>query len=247
MEFRTRSSARRLRQALLPAMALLAALSLTVTAGMYGNADTLDKLFGRGARTVTAVGGTQHLDTAYYGQRYGSKQESLAAATALSRQISGEGIVLLKNDGLLPLGEGTAVSPFGLRYALPFYGGTGSSAIDSGEGRVATPADGLGAAFARVNAVLEGRYAQALGSGGSPADNGQAAVCRPIENPTAGQALYEFAPPVYQGTEESCAGTVGIVFIGRQSGENQDASTAPYDDGTPHMLAPTAAELDTVA
>ena len=131
MEFRTRSSARRLRQALLPAMALLAALSLTVTAGMYGNADTLDKLFGRGARTVTAVGGTQHLDTAYYGQRYGSKQESLAAATALSRQISGEGIVLLKNDGLLPLGEGTAVSPYydSLLGKLIVFAGTREEAL----------------------------------------------------------------------------------------------------------------------
>lgn len=247
MEHRTRPDARRLRQVLLPAMALLTALAVTVTAGMYANAGALDKLFGRGGRTVTAVGGAQHPDTAYYEQRCGSKKESLAAASALSRQISDEGVVLLKNDGLLPLGENAAVSPFGLRYALPFYGGTGSSAIGSGEGRVASPADGLSAAFSQVNAVLEERYAQALGGGGALADNGQIAVCRPAGAPAGDQALYEFAPSVYQGTEGSCAGTVGVVFLGRQTGENQDAATVPYDDGTPHMLAPTAAELDAVA
>lgn len=227
-------------------MALITALAVTVSAGMCSNADTLDRLFGRGARTVTAVGNAEYLDTTYYEQRYDSKKEALAAATALSRQISDEGIVLLKNDGLLPLGEDTAVSPFGLRYALPFYGGTGSSAIDSGEGRVSTPSDGLSAAFAQVNPVLEGRYAQALGGGEELEGNGQIAACRPITAPVEGQTLYEFVPLVYQGTEGSCAGTVGIVFIGRQAGENQDASTSVYDDGTPHMLALTAAELDTV-
>ena len=247
MEYGMRPDARRLRQVLLPVMALLTALAFTVTAGMCANADTMDKLFGRGTRTVTAVSGTQHLDTAYYEQRYDGKKETLAAAAALSRQIGDEGIVLLKNDGLLPLEQDTAVSPFGLRYALPFYGGTGSSAIGSGEGQVATPAEGLSAAFSQVNADLEGRYAQALGAGGALAENGQIAVCRPLRENDGGQALYEFAPAVYQGTEDSCAGTVGVVFIARQTGENQDASTAVYDDATPHMLAPTAAELDTVA
>lgn len=247
MEHRTWPTARRLRQVLLPVMALLVALAVTVSAGMCSNADTLDRLFGRGARTVTAVSDAEQLDTAYYEQRYANKKEALAAATTLSRQISDEGIVLLKNDGLLPLSEDTVISPFGLRYVLPFYGGTGSSAIDSGEDRVSTPSDGLSAAFAQINPVLEGRYAQALGAGASLAENGQITACRPTAAAMEGQALYEFAPSVYQGTEDSCAGTVGIVFIGRQAGENQDASTSVYNDGTPHMLAPTAAELDTVA
>ncbi len=247
MEHRTWPTARQLRQVLLPLMALLTALAFTVTMGMCANADTLDKLFGRGTRTVTAVSDSEHLDTAYYEQRYDSKKEALAAATTLSRQISDEGIVLLKNDGLLPLGETTPISPFGLRYALPFYGGTGSSAIESDESRAATPADGLAAAFTRVNAVLTERYAQALGSGPELANNGQIAACHPVGDPAGEQVLYEFAPSVYQGTEDSCAGTVGVTFIGRQTGENQDASIALFNDGTPHMLFPTAAELDMIA
>ena len=239
-------NARRLRQILLPVMALITALAVTASVGMCSNADTLDRLFGRGNRTVSTVSNAEYLNATYYEQRYGNKKEALAAATALSRQISDEGIVLLKNDGLLPLGEDIAVSPFGLRYALPFYGGTGSSAIDSGEGRVSTPSDGLSAAFAQINPVLEERYAQALGGGEDLSDNKQITVCRPVTDPVEGQTLYEFSPSVYQGTEDSCAGTVGIVFIGRQTGETQDASTSVYDDETPHMLALTAAELDTI-
>lgn len=247
MERRIWPNARRLRQILIPVMALLTALAITVTIGMHSNADTLDNLFGQGNRTVIAVGDAEHLNAVYYEQRYTSKKEALIAASALSRQISDEGIVLLKNDGLLPLGEETAISPFGLRYALPFYGGVGSSAIDSGEGRVATPADGLSAAFARVNTDLEARYSQALGGGAGLLENGQIMVCNPITAPVEGQTLYEFAPSVYQGTEDSCAGTVGVVFIGRQTGENLDASTSVYDDGTPHMLALTTAEQNTIA
>lgn len=247
MKHRIWPSARQLRRALFPMMAILTALATTMTIGMRANADTLDKLFGRGTRTVTSVNDAEQWDAVYYEQRYTNKKEALAAASALSHQISDEGIVLLKNDGLLPLGENTPISPFGLRYTLPFYGGTGSSAIDSGEGRVSTPSDGLTAAFSHINTELEERYAQALGGGMDLPGNRQIVAAHPLVNPAEGQALYELAPSVYQGTEDSCTGTVGLVFIGRQTGENLDASTSVYDDGTPHMLALTTAERDTIA
>lgn len=41
---------------------------------------------------------------------------------------------------------------------------------------------------------------------------------------------------------ESCKDTVGIVFLGRASGEGGDLYTLEYDDGTPHQLAVTKAE-----
>lgn len=44
MKHRAPPGARRLRQVLLPLMALLTALAVTLTMGMYANADTLDKL-----------------------------------------------------------------------------------------------------------------------------------------------------------------------------------------------------------
>ena len=59
-----------------------------------------------------------------------------------------------------------------------------------------------------------------------------------------GCALYEFSPSVYEGAEADCAGTVGVVFFGRQTGENLDAWSGAYDDGTAHMLALTSSERE---
>lgn len=247
MERQNRVRARQLRRILFPVMAMLTALAITVTIGMRSNAETLDMMFGQGKRIVTAISDTENLNAIYYDQHFASKKEAEIAATAVSQQISDEGIVLLKNDGLLPLTEDTVISPFGLRYVLPFYGGSGSSAIDCSEERVCPPPEGLSASFAHRNTVLEERYAQALASGSELTENEQIAVCCPVTAFVEGQMLFEFAPSVYQETEESCAGTVGVLFIGRQTGENVDASTSVYDDGTPHMLSLSAAEQDTLS
>lgn len=163
-------SAKGRRRALYPAMALLAALAVTVNIAIHTNADAMDRLFGGGGRQIAAV---------------------------------------------------------------------------SGGGRVSTPADGLREASLQVSADLEERYAHALGAGADLEKNSWIAAARPIG--TEGQPLYEFSPALYQGLEGVCAGTVGLVFIGRQTGENQDAWTGAYDDGTPHMLTLTAAERGAVA
>ncbi len=49
--------------------------------------------------------------------------------------------------------------------------------------------------------------------------------------------INEFNPSIYTGTEASCAGTVGVVFIGRFGGESADLFKGEYTDGTPHQLA----------
>lgn len=56
-------------------------------------------------------------------------EESIANATELCETISEEGIVLLKNDGILPLKAGTKVNTFGWSATNPVYGGTGSGAL----------------------------------------------------------------------------------------------------------------------
>lgn len=58
--------------------------------------------------------------------------------------------------------------------------------------------------------------------------------------------IYEFNPQVYEGTEDSCRDTVGIVYIGRIGGEGANILATPYYDGTPHNLALTEYEKETV-
>ena len=243
----TKAGFRRLRRTLLPIMALLLALSCTLTVGMYANASTLNGLFGRGGRTVRPLEQSEDLDADYYVQAYASKPEALEAALALSLQISDEGTVLLKNDGLLPLPAGTVLSPMGLRYCLPYYGGSGSSAIGSDADHTVTPAQGLRTAFSAFNTALEERLFQAAGAAESPADNPNLTAARPLSGEVEENTLYEFSASVYEDLGASCAGTVGVVFLGRQTGEDCDASISPYDDGTPHMLSLTAAERETLS
>lgn len=240
----TKSGIRRLRRTLLPIMALLLALSCTLTAGMYVNASTLNGLFGRGGRTVRPLEQSEDLDADYYVQAYSSKAEALEAARGVSLQISNEGIVLLKNNGLLPLSDSAVLSPMGLRYCLPYYGGGGSSAIGSDEKHTVTPAQGLHSAFSSFNTALEERLFQAAGEAGSPADNPALTAARPLNNAMEKNTLYEFSASVYGDLGDTCSGTVGVVFLGRQTGEDCDASVSHYDDGTPHMLSLTAAEQD---
>lgn len=235
------SRKRRLR-ALLPAMAMLLALDLTVSAGMLTNADTLDLMFGKGAQTV--VGSAVSVEAEYYTKEYETAAEALAAATEVSRRISDEGVVLLKNDGLLPLDGQAELTPLGLRCFAPYYGGLGSSIISTEAEDVVSPLEGLALSFDNINEPLVRRQSDALAQGVSKEN---AALCchTPLDVfADPGCALYEFSPSVYEGAEADCAGTVGVVFFGRQTGENLDAWSGAYDDGTAHMLALTSSERE---
>ena len=240
MEKSLKISTKTLRRGLAPAMALLLALTLTVSAGMWANSAALDDYFGRGARTITVVEGSGGWDRTYYPRLYANARESRAAAAALSRTVSDEGIVLLKNDGLLPLSPSAEISPFGLRYVDPYYGGAGSSAIDPGADYVVTAQEGLHRAFGRINAALEEKLLQAYEPGTDPAGNPGITAAVPLDGGEG--VIHEFDSALYQGTESACSGTVGVVFVGRRTGESADAHAGAYSDGTPHMLALTAAE-----
>ena len=237
----------KLRRIVIPILALVLSLTLTVNLGVYLNPSSLDLLFGKGQRTVTQMEKTARLDTQYYPQLYPNPGRAREAAVQVAERISDEGIVLLKNNGLLPLAERTRISPFGLRYALPFYGGRGSGTIDTGEDYIVTPQEGLHEVFQRINTPLEERLLQAAAAADMEA-NPYVLSTAPLHAPDLSSAiLYELDAGLYNGLEEDCAGTVGVVFLGRQTGEDCDAYTGVYRDGTPHMLALTKAERATLA
>lgn len=58
------------------------------------------------------------------------KEETTEKAKAVAKEISGEGIVLLENQGLLPLASGTRLNLFGWASANPVYGGSGSGGLN---------------------------------------------------------------------------------------------------------------------
>ncbi len=58
--------------------------------------------------------------------------------------------------------------------------------------------------------------------------------------------LYEFPSDIYVPAADSCTQTTGLVFIGRDAGEGGDLKTDGYADGTPHELALSQNEKDTI-
>ena len=59
--------------------------------------------------------------------------------------------------------------------------------------------------------------------------------------------LYQYDPSIFSGTEDSCADTTGLVFIGRDAGEGGDLKFDAYADGTPHQLTLSKSEKEIIS
>ncbi len=213
-------------------------LAFNVLGQVYGS--VLDQHFGFGRAIFSAAPGG---DALYYGSPPVDDAETLAHAHSISKRITDEGIVLLKNNGLLPLAPGCTVTPLGYRFLFPVYGGTGSGHASVTEGWVCTPEKGLRAHFTLNESVLS-----ALAKASPLLITAEGIIPADTEDPDGSSgAVCEFAPGTYQGLSDSCRDTVGIVFIGRIGGESDNYSTHPLADGTPHVLALTETEKQMVA
>lgn len=85
--------------------------------------------------------------------------EAAAEATDLCQEIAEEGIVLLKNEGLLPLDGVDSLNVFGWASTNAVYGGTGSGSISDAYEKV-TLLQGLENAGFKVNSELTDFYTE---------------------------------------------------------------------------------------
>lgn len=205
----------------------------------------LNSYVSTGKSSVQNPAETVDWDTDYYDVRYASADEAKEAAYAVARKIQNEGTVLLANDGVLPLDEGSTVRPFGYAYENPIYGQltTGGSAKMAKD--PVTPEQGL-SAFAIDTAAVDAMHAA-----------GEPMVTVEAEGTSAaGEAgsmlggdckLYEYDAAIYDDLAAADAGTTGIVFITRAGQEGQDQKFDAYEDGTPHYLALSANEKGAIA
>lgn len=84
-------------------------------------------------------------------------EENVASATQLCENIADEGIVLLDNDGTLPMAKNSKLNVFGWASTNPFYGGTGSGALSDAYPTV-TLLEGLKNAGFELNTELSDFY-----------------------------------------------------------------------------------------
>lgn len=90
----------------------------------------VDLYLGGGEMIVTKTEGSEDWESDYYALDYKDKKETVEAANTLVEEIEAEGIVLLKNNGALPLSTPAKVTLLGRGAADPVYGGSGSGSVD---------------------------------------------------------------------------------------------------------------------
>ncbi len=228
----------------IPIMAVFLAFAVVLTTVTNYFTSSLDTFLGKGRKSVTTPAGTKGWDADYYDFASSNQEEALQNSAAVAEQIADEGIVLLKNDGLLPLSSSDGVTPFGYRYLNPVMSGSGSGSTNTTADYVYTAERGLTEAFTNVNQAVVDAMKQATPTEITPVaasgEGGQTAFLGASVN------IAEYPVETYAGLEDTCKDTTGIVFVGRASGEGGDLYTHEYSDGTPHQLALTSLEKATL-
>lgn len=155
-------------------------------------------------------------------------EETNAESARIAEDIMGEGIVLLENEGLLPLSETKNVNLFGWESINPAYGGAGSGGINDLY-EIVSLVKGLENAGFTVNQDLVDFY------NGYGADKPEMSIQK--------QSWTLPEPPVSAYPQELVQGArefsgVAAIVISRKAGEGHndipmDVSKASYDNNSP--------------
>ena len=247
---------------LLPIIAIIAILAivLSVAANIYSA--SLDMVLGRGKRHIVNVDNVSAEATEYYKPKFPNpeagtlqnadppteieeKSRNEAAKTAL--KVAEEGVTLLKNDGVLPLAKNSKVTPFGYRYISPVWGGSGSAATNMNFDYVVTAEEALAMNYTVNDTVVaKMKAAEPLELAGDTTKAPSTATWS--NSGSTNMAIFEYDPSIYTGTESSCTGSVGVVFIGRLGLEGNDMWAFPYEnDVAAHSLQLTTQEKAAIA
>ena len=235
-----RMNGRKFRLITVPLMVLVLILNLAISVASTQLSSTLDTYLGGGTIAKKSPKGTEKWDTDYYEEKYADNAESKQAAYETAERVMEEGTVLLKNNGILPLKEGSVITPFGRGYLDPIYGQLTSGGSAKWVVDPVTPEQALSSTYEICQAAVEKMNAAENPEGLKEAEG-------TTEAGASGSMLggnsfiYEYAPSVYDGMDD-VTGTTGMVFISRAGQEGSDKKYDAYEDGTPHYLAFTENE-----
>ena len=225
-------------------MALILAFSIVVNVLALGQFDNILTQFFRKSPDSLA-GDTLGADVDYYESDFGSAAELYAYEEEVVAEIAQEGVTLLKNDGVLPLAEGTTLSLFSHSSVDLVSGGSGS-----GSGSFELTAklkEGLEGAGLKVNESLWNFYESGAGSsytrGIGVINYGSGADWRINECPlsviTADHSL-----------TSTFGGTTAMFVLSRTGGEGGDEArdmAAFGGKSGQHYLEPDETELEIIS
>lgn len=90
----------------------------------------VNNYLGYGTYEIQSNPNTTSWDSTYNKMDYNSSDEALNAALAAAENVEAEGMVLMKNNGTLPLSKGASVTMLGRFAADPVFGGSGSGSVN---------------------------------------------------------------------------------------------------------------------
>ena len=192
-------------------------------------------------------------DAVYYESDFSSVEELEAHDREIAEQLTGEGAVLLKNNGALPLSAGDKVSTLSHSSVDIVTCGTGSADIDTSN--APTLKEALEEVGLEVNPTLWDFYTTGAGADyvrtpGKGVSLGDRAAWHINEVPISLYGTNVEAADVAAGAEitdvrSSFAeyGDAAIVTISRVAGEGADLEYGDYTDGT-NVLSLTQEERD---
>ena len=194
-----------------------AGLPLALTLGSAALALAVALPFSHGSELLA---GYSQIQKKYF-PGHNSMSEVLDAAAELNEELAEEGMVLLKNDGKLPLKRGSWVSVFGTHASGLHGGSTGAIA-----GAIETVPESLEAAGYKVNPTLKAFYEKNGSSGSS--------------GPMSSGGNYTVEPTGFTGIEKASYQTYrdcAVVVLARTGGEGSDVSTNIGEQATEEEIA----------
>lgn len=228
----------------IPILSVIVVLLIVVTVGMNMFSSVMDTYIGRGERVEVPLEGTEGWDSQYNKTDYTTGAEAKAAGITVANKVVDEGVILLKNDGVLPLAKQSTVVPFGYRYIEPVLGqpSSGGAAKWILESERTLPEAGL-TDFVINNSAADRMVGEPAGLAEAPGTS----TAGDTGSPLGGNSyIYEYPASIYDGLA-AIPNSTALVFVGRYGQENQDKKCDAYEDGTPHYLALSQNERDTIA
>lgn len=216
----------------LPLLIIVAALAIAVTAVAESYRTFITKYLGQSFSRIVDTSAGEQADTAYFKSGFGSVEELQSYTAELCERAEGEGAVLLKNDGALPLTDEKNISLFSLSAYDFIYGGGGAGAIDPAG--APTLKEAMEREGFRVNEVLWDFYGRAgAGYGRKP----NAAIDVPDVIGEIPVSLY----PDDVLASLAAYNDAAVVVISRLTAEAKDCVTATDETGG-HFLELTFEE-----
>ena len=164
-----------------------------------------------------------------------NKKDALANGNKVTQEICEEGMVLLKNEGALPLAKGSRISIFGKNSVKLVYGGSGSAAPTQSV-PLKTIYDSMKEAGFECNTALRDFYKSSKRSGSGRSSNPSMEHGDSIPVLKTGETPMDKYDAKVKASYESDYKDAAIVVFSRIAGENWDLPRVAADDSTRHYL-----------